>query len=201
MNGIEKIIEKIEIDNKIACDNIIKKAEVEALSIINKTELMCEKAEKDAIENAHKQCKIEVELAKSREENNRRKSILATKISVINEVITDGLAKLKGLADDEYFAIIKTLVGDFAKEGNGIIHFSQKDLNRLPQDFIASINENLKAKKATVVLGEKPFDIGSGFVLVYEDIEQNCTFDALLNASLDDIKDKLYEEIFMRDSI
>lgn len=201
MTGIEKIIKKVEEDCIINCEDIIEKAYSQAQSILDDAKILGEKAKEEAIETTNNKCQTEIELAISRADHERKKSILATKISIINEVIDEAMQKLKNLPDSLYFNAVMILVNRYAQNGLGVLHFSIRDLERMPQDFEMSINEILKGGEKSVVISSEPVSIDGGFVIVYGDIEQNCTFDSLLNSSLDNIKDELYEEIFMRDSI
>jgi len=65
---------------------------------------------------------------------------------------------------------------------------SQKDLDRLPAGFANRLGD--------ITIAPQPVNISDGFILVYGDVEQNCTFDALVSARLDDIKDALNAYIF-----
>lgn len=201
MTGIEKIIMKIEEDCNVICENIISKAQAEAQAILNNAQLEAEKAKDDAIAAAKNKCETDIELARSKAEHEAKKTLLASKISIISDVIDEAMIKLKGLPDDEYFETIKILVGHYARSGLGTLHFSQRDINRLPQGFETLLNEAFRGSDRAVVISSEPVNVDGGFVIVYNDIEQNCSFDSLLLASLDRIKDALYEEIFMRVSV
>ena len=69
-----------------------------------------------------------------------------------------------------------------AKEGE--IVFSQKDKNRLPSGFEAKIKDALNGKPgAQLTISNNTRNIKSGFVLVYGDIEENCSFQILSAAT------------------
>lgn len=201
MTGIEKIIAKIEDDCKVICDDIIGKANAEAQKILDNAEIEGAKAKEEAIQAAKSRCQTDIELANSKAEHERKKAILATKISIINEVIDESMKKLKSLPDADYFNAITLLINRFAQKGHGVLRFSKNDINRMPKDFEATINDMLRSSERSVEISETPIDIDGGFIIIYNEIELNCTFDSLLNASLEEIKDELYEEIFMRENI
>lgn len=201
MTGIEKIIAKIEDDCKVNCDEIVSKAQAEAQEILADAQIAGEKVKKAAIEAAKSKCQTEIELAKSKAAHERKKAILAAKISIINEIIDESMRKLKNLPDGDYFNAVMTLLNRYAQNGRGVMCFSKKDLSRIPQDFEACVNEMFKGSEKSVVISHESVSVDGGFVIIYDDVEQNCTFDSLLNVSLDEIKDALYEEIFMRDGI
>ena len=201
MTGIEKIITKIEEDCKITCEGIIANAMSESQVIIDNAQNEAIKLKNEATIATESKCKIDIELAKSKAEHEYKKAILATKISIINEVINESMHKLKKMPDADYFNIITTLIKNYAQTGCGVLQFSKKDLNRLPQGFEASLNQKFKDSGKSFTISNESINIDGGVVIVYNNIEQNCTFDSLLNNSLDEIKDDLFKEIFMRDSV
>ncbi|NLL16728.1 MAG: hypothetical protein GX264_06015 [Clostridiales bacterium] len=201
MTGIEKIVRKIEEDSKAICDNIISNALAEAQAISDNARTVAEKIKNEEIEAAEKQCKTDTELAHSKAEHEYNKTILAAKISIINEIIEESVRKLKNLPDTEYFDVITRLIKNHAQNGCGVLRFSGKDLNRLPEDFEAGLNKMFAGSGKSFVLSNEPIDIDGGVVIVYNDIEQNCSFDAILNACVDEIKDELFREVFAGESV
>ena len=80
--------------------------------------------------------------------------------------------------------------------GKGRLLLSQRDLQRLPADFADTLNGMLKNQGAQVHIGAQYAKIADGFLLAYGDIEVNCSFEALLEASLEQVKDALSRELF-----
>ena len=68
-------------------------------------------------------------------------------------------------------------------------------MERMPNDFMEKVNESLSEKNASVILAQRPYDIKSGCVIAYGEIEENCTFDALIEEKKDKIKDRLYKRL------
>ena len=200
MTGIEKIIAKIEDDCKAVCDEIIAKAEAEAGSLLENAKAQAEKVKNEAILAAQRKCQTDIELARSKAEHDYNREILAAKLDIINGVIGLALNKLKNLPDDEYFDVIEKLIARYSQSGHGELRFSKKDLDRLPEGFEARLNQKFSGSGKSFTISSSPIDIDGGVVIAYSDVEQNCSFNALLNASLDDIKDGLFNELFVRDS-
>lgn len=201
MTGLEKIIQKIEDDCELECAGIIKKADDEAKLILEKAQVASEEVRQNIIKAADSQCIINIELANSKADLERKKNILSAKINIVNKVIENAMNKLKSLPDSEYFHAIELLIKRYAKKGCGTLRLSKRDLDRLPDNFEVHINQILKESGAYVQISREAINIDNGFILVYEDIEQNCTFDALLASTIDDIKDELNEVLFTRDSL
>ena len=86
---------------------------------------------------------------------------------------------------DDYFAALEKLAVRNACKGEGELRLSKADLDRVPSGFIERINAELK--DGSVKLAAQGADIENGFILVYGDIEINCTFRALINEQKDTI--------------
>ena len=193
MSGLEKIISQIEYESNQRCNSIIEEANKKAEIIINSAKTEAEQISNDIaeqtakkLENIHQSAESSAELAKS-------KILLKSKLEIIDEMLRKSLYEIKALDDKEYFEIIKSLILGNAKEGEGVLRLSSKDAKRLPKDFISSVNKELGDKKIT--LGEEA-DIEGGFLLIYGDIDINCSFDAIASSKRDELRDALNTLLF-----
>lgn len=194
MAGLNKIIERIAQDSAAKCDGIIFEAQNEANKIKEAAAVKANTDKEAIIAEANKEAKAIVDMAESGAQLEGKKVLLATRVEIIDKAIDAASAELNEMPEDEYFAAIYALVRNYAQAEDGQMLLSEKDLGRLPSDFEDKINAELNDGKITVV--KDPADISNGFILVYGDIEINCTFDALIAEQRDDIKDELYSIIF-----
>lgn len=195
MSGLDKILEHINTDATNTANELIQSAKDEAAKILAGL-----KDEATAKANAiDEQSKVAVETAKSRiasaADQKEKRMILEAKQGEIDKVINTALEKMQNLDDKSYFDTIVKMVEKYAHAGKeGIISFSAKDLARLPKDFIEQLQ---KAKDgAKLEIAKEPADIKSGFLLSYGDIEENCSFDALIEASRETLQDKIGQQLF-----
>lgn len=195
MAGLNKIIERISQDSVAKCDSIIFDANNEAAKIKNAAIVESDSEKQKVVEAAEVQAKIITEMAESSAQLATRKKLLATRVEIINNAINTAYEKMKAMPDNDYFAALYSLVKKYAQDSEGTMLLSQKDLGRKPKDFDKKINEGL-LKTAKLIVSDEPANIGEGFVLVYGDVEINCTFDALIEDSRDDLKDKIYNIVF-----
>lgn len=193
MTGLEKIIDRIAQDSGAKCDSIILEAQNEATKLKEEAAVVAKKEAEAIVLQAEKDAESAVALAETGSEAEGKKQILATKIHIINKAIEAASDKLSNLPDDEYFATLYRLVKANAQEADGVMLLSAKDLARLPSDFKTQVDAAAKGK---ITVSDKASDIANGFILVYGDVEINCTFDALISDMRDDIKDQLYSIIF-----
>lgn len=197
MTGLEKIIQAIEADAKANADQIIVQAKKEAEQLITAAR---EEAEKKCVEIASKS-EADVKSVLSRAESGaklqEKKLILNTKQQMINEIIGKAMEKLMTLPDKEYFDMILQIVKKHAHKKSGKIVLSSVDLKRMPKNFNASLQNVLdKMPGASLTVSEETANIGSGFILVYGDVEENCSFDALFSEAKEDLQDKVNAFLF-----
>jgi V/A-type H+-transporting ATPase subunit E len=111
---------------------------------------------------------------------------------MINNVITEARNSLTGLPDQNYVEILLKMVKKHAHNKPGRILFSAEDKKRLPSDFSNRLKEALSGKAdASLTISEETAKINGGFLLLYGDIEENCSFDALFAAEKENLQDKI----------
>ena len=195
MAGLDKIIEKIQADSDKKCQEIISQAKQATVDILNDAERDGKNEYTKIMEQAQKQTKNDVLLKKSGIQMNSSRTILSAKNEAIGYALDATLKTLKTMDDKLYFAFIARLIIKNAQKGNGVLYFSENDLKRVPNDFIAAVSNQLGAEKK-IELSKKAAAIEDGFLLIYGDIEVNCTFKALLHSNSEDIKEIICKIIF-----
>jgi len=195
MTGIEKIIAKIREDAIETSNKILDDAKSEADAIFLEAEIEAEKKEKEIIENAQNNAKSIISMAESSSKMEYRDILLKERANLIESIINGAKEKILNLGDKEYFDRLLKLAKKYAHKGEGEIIFSKKDLSRLPSDFIARVNAEIKANGARLVLSDESRDIEGGFILKYDNIEENCTISAIIKQMADELRDKINEKI------
>lgn len=192
MNGLDKILKKIESDAMKYSQSIIEEATKKAIENIK---LSIEKANKEALsikEISQKQCINIKENAISSGESLIRISLLKEKNRIIEQLINNTIKIIPDDNEDEYFEILKSLIINNCHENEeGIILFTNKDLKRLPRNFLKELNKELKCKNASLKISDSCTDGDSGFIITYKDIEENCILSYLLEEKKDELKRRL----------
>ena len=67
----------------------------------------------------------------------------------------------------------------------------------MPDGFEKKIQAAAREKGGSLVLQKEPKDIADGFLLVYGGVEENCTWEALMDAKKDRLQDRVNEILFM----
>lgn len=197
MTGLEKIIKAIETEARSNADTIIAEANAEAERILS---LAKEEAAKNVANIAEKpasEIKAIMNRAESAARLLKRQRILDAKQEVINDIILKAKNKLTSLPDTEYFDIILQIVKKHAHPQAGIIMFSRADLDRLPEKFEKSLDEAIKGiPNASLTISKEDARLDGGFILVYGDIEENCSFEALFSEAKEELQDKVNAFLF-----
>lgn len=198
--GLDNIIAKIEQDCAGECDKILEDARQQAEQLIATAKQQAEQRRQQTLAAAQDSFAMERELAMSKAEHQRKQTVLAAKSRLMDEALDGALQELKQLPDDRYVDLVRRLILKHARAGHGVLRFSKKDLDRLPEHFEADINQQLQDQGRSVSIDPEPMDIDGGFVIQYAAIEQNCRFEALIGALRDPLRDELHQLMFMRDS-
>lgn len=191
MSSGDKILNRISLD----CDEKISKINAETdekcAQIMAQAKLDADKISAEIADRAQSKVKQMQAASKSRCDLETRNAFLKRRREEIDKTYSEILNKMKNLPDEDYFELIYT----FAKKLNGmsgVVLLNEKDMNRLPKDFLARLEEcGVKAE-----LSKMPCDIESGFILKCGDIEENMDFSAILSEKRDAIEDFINQELF-----
>ena len=190
MSGLEKILEHIKSEATSTADEMLRVAKAEAEKIVD-TEKKEAAFRADQIK---RQSELDVTATRNRIQSagdlKEKRMILEAKQKEIDDVFTATMEYLSNLDDAGYFAIIDKMIPRYADGIEGTIRFNAKDLARVPESTKKVIKDNL------LTISDQLAQIDGGFILVYKDIEENCSFDSLISASREDLQDKIGQILF-----
>ncbi len=194
MTGLEKILSQIEYEQDNRCRELTSEAKQKAQSIIDEAEKQAAKIKEDKALETERKLENAKQAAQSAAELSKSRALLSTKLGLIEKTLDSSLEVIKALPKKEYFEILKELVMKNAQKGEGVLRLSAADMKRLPSNFIDSVNNAFK-RGYKIKLGDEA-DIDSGFILVYGDIDVNCSFDAIAASKRDELQDALNSLLF-----
>lgn len=196
MSGLNKLVEQINTAASKAAEAKLTEVRRQAESIIREAEENAKRESDIILQEANQKAADIIERAKSSADLQKRKAILSAKQQIIEEAIQKTKDTLKSLSDEEYFDLILKMVSKYAQPKTGQIIFSLRDLGRIPADFEQQINQAIKPRGGSLTISSENRAIDGGFVLVYGDIEENCTFTAVLRSKYDILQDKVHKYLF-----
>lgn len=195
MNGLEQILLKIEEDNNLEIKKILDDGKSKADAYVSEIKSKAETEAAAIKASAEKKAALMIENAKSGCESYIKREELAAKSEIVSDCISSAGVQIKSMDQDRYFESIVALIMKYAHEGEGELIMNSRDIDRMPRGFLKKVNAELKKSGSSLVLSDTPADIDSGFIIRYGGIEENCTFDALIEDKIDEIKDKLYGQL------
>lgn len=196
MTGLEKIIEDIRKESADAVGVVMKEADRKVSAIMSTAQGEAEKAREKVRRAADQRISDSLKRTESAAELSERKQLLAAKQELISGVIEKALAEASAMPDGAYFKTVEAMACLAAHAGeSGEICFSEKDLKRLPAGFEAGLNAAL-TNGARLAVSKTAVSIGSGFLLKYGGIEENCTFESVFAAKKEELQDKVRGILF-----
>ena len=195
MTGLEKILADIRQESGEAAAQINAKADARIADTMNAAAQRADEYEARVRERTQAQLRETAERAESAAELDRRKRLLEEKQKLITEAIGAALQKARELPDGAYFDTLVKMAAAAAHPREGELRLNERDLARCPADFSQRLAAALKAP-ASLRVAKEPAPIASGFVLVYDGVEENCTFEAVFAAKHEQLQDKAREILF-----
>ena len=197
MTGLEKILKAIEADARNEADAVIAKAKSEADEILAAAKREAQLRSRQIAEKSEADVKAVLSRAESSAALQEKKILLDAKQQIISNIITSARNKLEQLPNSVYTDIILSIIKKYAHNEPGKIIFSDTDRKRLTPDFAERLVQALRDKPgATLSIAEDKLSFEGGFLLVYGDIEENCSFDAMFAEEKDTLQDKVNSLLF-----
>ena len=188
MDGIEKIKARITADAEKHASDITASAQKQADRILSEAEqkagLVLSEAEEFS-ENERRQILLRAQAGARQLE---KRSVLKAKTDCVTDVIKAAGESFSSMPREKYFAALHKIALANLQSGSGVIRFNAEDLKTLPDDFTSDLEG--------IVLDNAPADIADGFILVYGNIEYNCTIAALISEKNDLLTEKVYKILF-----
>ena len=190
MTGLEKIVEQIKQEAKIASEKELAKTREEVEQLLEEGKKERESFKAAFLTETDSQVELLLKRGEAAAVLQRKKSLLKEKQEIIHQVVENARESLLNLSEKEYFALLLKMLHRYAKNGKCSILLSPRDKMRAPKDFLSELMSR------SIVLAGESEKIDGGFILVYGDIEENCSFEALFAASKEVLQDKIGALVF-----
>ena len=187
MTGTEKMIDRILSQATEAGNALKEQAAATAAERVDQAQKDADQRIADAAVQTAQQADAIRRAADSAAELLRRNALLKRRRELMEETLDQTVTYLCGLPDDEYVAALKTLLKEAKRPGVGTLYLNAADRRRAGIDTLTD---------DTVRLADEPLAIRGGFVLRYEQVEMNCSFEALLREKRERLEDLLCKELF-----
>lgn len=173
MNGLEKIVARMEADTQAACDALAASAAENAAAILRDCQAQADAAAQDSAQRAAAQAAEHLEHLNGSSQLACRQRVLAAKQQLIDEAFARTAQALTALPQAAYVDLLASLA---AENGSGD---EELLLSKTDRDAVgAAVVEAANAKKpgAAFRLSAETRDTGGGLVLRRGRVELNCSF-------------------------
>lgn len=173
MNGLDKIIARMEADTRVECDALAANAAGNADAILRDYQAQADAVARDSAQRAETQAAEHLEHLNGSSQLVCRQRVLAAKQQLIDEAFARAAQALAALPQADYIDLLASLA---AENGSGD---EELLLSKTDRDAVgAAVVEAANAKKpgAAFRLSEETRDTGGGLVLRRGRVELNCSF-------------------------
>lgn len=173
MNGLEKIVARMEADTQAACDALAASAAENAAAILRDCQAQADAAAQDSVQRAAAQAAAHLEHLNGSSQLACRQRVLAAKQQLIDEAFARTAQALTALPQAAYVDLLASLAAENGS-GDEELLLSKADRGAVG----AAVVEAANAKKpgAAFRLSEETRDTGGGLVLRRGRVELNCSF-------------------------
>lgn len=198
MNGIQKIIERIEADAAAEQTQIIAEAEARCAEIEAKYAEAAQAEYQKIITGGEKLARQRLERRASVAAIDAKKQVLATKQEMVLAAFEHAARLLAELPDEQYIPLFARLASDASRTGTELLAFSAQDASRVGEAVKEAANALLRraGKGANLTISPDTRNIRGGVIVINGDIETNCSLDALVSMHRNALSSKVAEKLF-----
>lgn len=196
MTGLEKIVDQIIEEANTEAEKILATAQMEADTITKNAKeeaAQITKKEKERLEAEKSNMEMR---ARSSADLKKRQVILKAKQDILSDILEKAYQKMLNMDTKSYFELLEKMLDKYVLGKDGEIYFSQKDLERMPEDFTKKVKSIGKKKGGSLNIASCARTIDGGFILNYGGIEENCSFKSIFLAEKETLADKVNEILF-----
>ena len=193
MNGIETIIQRLNTDAEAATDALLDKARQDAAAITACCQAQADKETVDLAARNQRAAAEREERLVSAAQMEARKTILAAKQAVMEEVYAKALEKLRSLPQDRTVEVLASLLNEAAPQGKGEVLFSAQDRETVGRAAVDAANAQ---NGGQLTLSGETANIPGGFILRNGSIEVNCAYDTLIRLQKTETAGQVARQLF-----
>ena len=193
MNGIETIIQRLNTDAKAETDALLDKARQEAAAITARYQAQADREAAELAARNQRNAAEREERLVSAAQMEARKTVLAAKQAVMEEVYAKALEKLRSLPQDRTVKVLASLLNEAAPQGKGEVLFSAQDRETVGRAAVDAANA---LNGGQLTLSGETANIPGGFILRNGSIEVNCAYDTLIRLQKTETAGQVARQLF-----
>lgn len=194
MTGLETMIDSVLEEARRTARQILDAANAEAEARIVRAQAEAEETRGRAEAEADAAAKRILDRGVSASQRKIKQILLERKQELISAAVEAAYQQLLHMPEETYEAFVLKRLEKLPEEAEGILRFVPRDGELVSK----TLKKELKKRHPRLVISEEPLRADGGFILTVGQIEENGTYRALLDDSLDRIRDEagrlLFEE-------
>lgn len=198
MDGIERMIQKLQVDAQTEIDAVLAAAQSDADAITARYAARAQAECTQLLEKGRREAADQEERLDGLARMEAKKRVLAAKQEMIGRAFDEAAECMVNLPDEEYQDLLRRLALNACTTGREKLVFSVEDRARWGKQVVAAVNEarGAKGETAEVTLAEATRPIRSGLVVQDEDGEIDCSLDTLIRLSRNRLTTLVSELLF-----
>lgn len=177
MNGIERILQRIESEARAEREEILNNARKEATVIESRYQAQAEQETAELEAKRQRAAVEQEERLLSVAQMEARKTLLAVKQELVEQAYSQALEKLCSLSETERVSVLAELLARASSNGREEVIVSPGDHDGAGRAAVEKANADAGLQ---LTLSEETRPIRGGFILRDGSIEMNCAFDTLI---------------------
>ena len=173
MNGLDKIIARMESDTRAECDALAANAAENAAAIRRDYQAQADAAARDSAQRAQTQAAEHLEHLNGSSQLACRQRVLAAKQQLIDEAFARTAQALAALPQADYIDLLAALAAENGS-GDEELLLSARDREKVGAAVVKAANA--RKPGASFRLSDETRDTGGGLVLRRGRVELNCSF-------------------------
>ncbi|MGP1568979.1 MAG: V-type ATP synthase subunit E [Peptoanaerobacter stomatis] len=197
MTGLEKILDEIKAQSRQTVEQIESEGRKIADDMIKEQEEKISSKKAVFEKELEQTSKLDLEKGISSAISQKKKMILEEKQNIISDIIEKSKNYIKNLSKDEYMTFLEKIALKYAHKEEGKIRLTASDKDGIGQELVSRLNTKLSENsKGTLVLDDQVSNEKSGFVIIYKDVEENCSLEAIFSEKRELLEDKINSFLF-----
>lgn len=198
MSNINNITSKILKDAEERKESILAEAEESKKKIILKATEKAKVEAKEIIEKAKSEAQSKKDRVISGAKLKARNNKLFAKQQIIEDVFNASIEALCNLSEEEFISFVKDTILSLDIQGDENIILNEKGKNLIDFKIIGEINLELQkqGKVGAMKVSDKTQNFRGGFIIEKNGLEINNTYEALVEASRENLEYEVANVLF-----
>ncbi len=198
--AIEDILARISSDTDKEIDSLKRDADGKIEGIESEGKREADSVRKKILADVSLEIEAERSKGMSIERVEERKTVLAQKRRILEEVLSESWSKLRNMTDELYNEIFRHLLLELAESSDGEVFIRKADAGRITDNFLEEVNCAFSAsgKKARLKRADEfaKFEDG-GFILKEGRKQTDCTFSSLFGILKEELEPQIAKVLFI----